>query len=94
MMSEELEASPHEKEEWENLQEISGWSKTPPAFKTIDFEGWVVRDGVRKALRDRQLAPDRTGSRDPRIPDDCGEQTADVTGFRIHSRGPRTEQGN
>jgi hypothetical protein len=28
----------------------------PPAWKTIDFEGRVVKDGVRKAIRDRQLA--------------------------------------
>ena len=28
----------------------------PPARKTIDLEGRVVKDGVRKTLRDRQLA--------------------------------------
>jgi hypothetical protein len=28
----------------------------PPARKAIDLEGRVVKDGVRKALRDRQLA--------------------------------------
>jgi len=28
----------------------------PPARKTIDLEGRIVKDGVRKELRDRQLA--------------------------------------
>ena len=28
----------------------------PPARKTIDLEGRIVKDGVKKALRDRQLA--------------------------------------
>jgi hypothetical protein len=28
----------------------------PPAKKTIDLEGRVVKDGVKKALRDRQDA--------------------------------------
>jgi hypothetical protein len=28
----------------------------PPARKTIDLEGRIVKDGVRKALRDRQIA--------------------------------------
>jgi hypothetical protein len=28
-----------------------------PTRKTIDLEGRIVKDGVRKALRDRQLAP-------------------------------------
>jgi hypothetical protein len=28
----------------------------PPARKTIDLEGRLVKDGVKKALRDRQLA--------------------------------------
>jgi hypothetical protein len=48
---------------WENLQEIRwvltdscGVELPPPARKTIDSEGRIVKDGVRKALRDRQLA--------------------------------------
>ena len=28
----------------------------PPARKTIDLEGRIVKDGVRKALQDRQIA--------------------------------------
>jgi hypothetical protein len=31
-------------------------SRFPPARKTIDLEGRIVKDGVRKALRDHQLA--------------------------------------
>jgi hypothetical protein len=60
----ELEASrASRKRAWENLQEIrwvlkdiSGMELPPPARKTIDLEGRVVKDGVRTALRDRQDA--------------------------------------
>jgi hypothetical protein len=60
----ELEASrASRKRAWENLQEIRwvlkdtvGTELPPPARKTIDLEGRIVKDGVRKALRDRQLA--------------------------------------
>ena len=45
---------------WENLQEfrwvlkeICNIELPPPARKTIDLEGRVVKDGVNKALRDR-----------------------------------------
>jgi hypothetical protein len=48
---------------WENLQEIrwvlkhtTGIELPPPARKTIDLEGRIIKDGVRKAVRDRQLA--------------------------------------
>jgi hypothetical protein len=51
------------KRAWENLQEIrwvlkdiTGIDLPPPARKTIDLEGRVVKDGVRTALRDRQEA--------------------------------------
>jgi hypothetical protein len=61
---EELEASrASRKRAWENLAEIrwvvkdtTGIELPPPARKTIDLEGRIVRDGVKKALRDRQLA--------------------------------------
>ena len=53
---------------WENLQEIRwvikdtcGIELPPPARKTIDLEGRLVKDGVRKALRDRQDALQRVG---------------------------------
>jgi hypothetical protein len=60
----ELEASrASRKRAWENLAEIRwvikdtcGIDLPPPARKTIDLEGRIVKDGVRKALRDRQLA--------------------------------------
>ena len=60
----ELEASrASRKRAWENLAEIRwvlkdtvGIDLPPPARKTIDLEGRIVKDGVKKALRDRQLA--------------------------------------
>jgi hypothetical protein len=60
----ELEASrASRKRAWENLQEIRWVLKDaarmelpPPVRKTIDLEGQIVKDGVKKALRDRQLA--------------------------------------
>jgi hypothetical protein len=51
------------KRAWKNLQEIrwvlkdvTGVDLPPPARKTIDLEGRLVKDGVRTALRDRQEA--------------------------------------
>ncbi len=38
------------------IKDSSGVELPPPAKKTIDLEGRIVKDGVRKALRDRQLA--------------------------------------
>jgi len=56
----ELEASrASRRRAWENLQEIRwvvkdtvGIELPPPARKTIDLEGRIVKDGVKKALRD------------------------------------------
>jgi hypothetical protein len=51
------------KRAWENLQEIrwvlkdvTGIELPAPARKTIDLEGRIVKDGVRKAVKNRQLA--------------------------------------
>jgi hypothetical protein len=63
-MLDELDASrASRKRAWENLQELRwvikdtcGIDLPPPAKKTIDLEGRIVKDGVRKAIRDRQLA--------------------------------------
>jgi hypothetical protein len=60
----ELEASrTSRKRAWENLQEIrwvlkdaTGVDLPMAARKTIDLEGRVVKDGVRKIVKDRQLA--------------------------------------
>ena len=60
----ELEASrASRKRAWENLQEIrwilkdaTGVDLPMAARKTIDLEGRVVKDGVRKIVKDRQLA--------------------------------------
>jgi hypothetical protein len=59
----ELEASrASRKRAWENLQEIrwvlkdtAGMELPLPARKTIDLEGRLVKDGVRKAVKDRQI---------------------------------------
>ena len=60
----EVEASRRSrKRAWENLAEIrfvlkdtAGVDLPPPARKTIDLEGRIVKDGVRKTLKERQLA--------------------------------------
>jgi hypothetical protein len=62
----ELEASrASRKRAWENLQEIrwvlkdtAGIELPLPKRKTIDLEGRIVKDGVRKTVKDRQLALD------------------------------------
>jgi hypothetical protein len=62
----ELEASrASRKRAWDNLQEIrwvlkdvAGVELPPPARKTIDLEGRIVKDGVRKTVKDRQIALD------------------------------------
>jgi hypothetical protein len=35
------------------IKDVCGIELPPPAKKTIDLEGRVVKDGVKKALRDR-----------------------------------------
>jgi hypothetical protein len=59
---EELEASRRSRRRaWENLQEIrwvikdlTGTELPPPAQKTIDLEARLVKDGIKKVIRDRQ----------------------------------------
>jgi hypothetical protein len=38
------------------LQDSAGMKLPPPARKTIDLEGRLLKDGVRKAITDRQNA--------------------------------------
>jgi hypothetical protein len=38
------------------VRDTVGVDLPPPVRKTIDLEGRIVKDGVKKALRDRQLA--------------------------------------
>ena len=40
------------------LKDAAGVELPPPARKTIDLEGRIVKDGVRKTIKDRQLALD------------------------------------
>jgi len=57
----ELEAArSSRKRAWENLQELRWVLKNsariklpPPATKTIDLEGKLIKDGIRNAIRDR-----------------------------------------
>ena len=35
---------------------MAGVELPPPARKTIDLEGCIVKDGVRRVVKDRQLA--------------------------------------
>jgi hypothetical protein len=61
-LPDELEPSrASRKRAWEILREIrwvlkdaAGMELPPPARKTIDLEGRLVKDAVRKALRERQ----------------------------------------
>ena len=53
------------KRAWDNLQEIrwvlkdtAGIELSGPVRKTIDLEGRIVKDGVRKTVQDRQIALD------------------------------------
>ena len=53
------------KRAWDNLQEIrwvlkdaAGIELPAPARKTIDLEGRIVQEGVRNAVKDRQIALD------------------------------------
>jgi hypothetical protein len=60
----ELEASRRSRRRaWKNLQEIrwvlkdtAGMDLPPPARKTIDMEGRLIKDGVREAIMDRKVA--------------------------------------
>jgi hypothetical protein len=62
-MLDELEASRRSrKRAWENLQElrwvlkdVTGMELPQPARKTINLEGRLVKDGVRKAIQDRKI---------------------------------------
>jgi hypothetical protein len=85
----ELEASrASRRRAWENLQErrwvlkqICEIELPPPAKKTIDLEGRVVKDGIKKALRERQ--------------DALGELVDAVRMFRkLADSKPLTLQGN
>jgi hypothetical protein len=59
----ELEASRSSRRRaWENLQELrwvlqdsAGMKLPPPAKKTIDLEGRLIKDGVRKAIGDGRM---------------------------------------
>jgi hypothetical protein len=84
----ELEASrASRKRAWEVLQEIrwvlkdvAGIEISPPARKTIDLEGRLVKDGVRKALEDQRNV--------------LNELTHAIRGYRKFCEQPLTLRGS
>jgi hypothetical protein len=93
LLDEREASSASRKRAWENLQEIRwvlkdivGTDLPPPARKTIDLEGRVVKDGVRTALRDRQEALTELVEGYPQVPEACRENTSDVAGVGFCSR--------
>jgi hypothetical protein len=65
LLDEVEKSSASRKRAWDNLQEIrwalkdtAGIELPAPARKTIDLEGRIVQDGVRKTVQDRQIGLD------------------------------------
>ena len=95
----ELEASQaSRKRAWELLQEIrwilkdvAGVETPLPAKKTIDLEGRLVKDGVRKALQDRQkvISNCRCHSRVSEI----SRSTINAPRFRVRPGSSNVRQG-
>ena len=52
----------------------------PPARKTIDLEGRVVKDGVAHSSQGPPGRSERVGGGDPRVPEACRENASDVAG--------------
>ena len=46
----------HSSEWYQRIKDMTGVDLPPPERKTIDLEGRIVKDGVRKVIRDRQQA--------------------------------------
>jgi hypothetical protein len=65
----------------------------PPAKKTIDLEGKLIKDGVRKAICDRQNALHELVIAINQYRK-LSEQAVDASGLRICTRGPGVEQGD
>jgi hypothetical protein len=76
------------------MKDSCGIELPPPAWKTIDLEGRVVKDGVRKALRDRQDALQRVGGRYPPVQEACLQNTSDSARLRLRSRRPGSGPGD
>jgi hypothetical protein len=87
------------KRAWDNLQEIrwvlkdaAGIELPAPARKTIELESRIVKDGVRKTVKDRQIALDML-LKAIRIPEIHGS-TIDASRGRLRPRGSGTQQGD
>jgi|SRR5271165_647161 len=90
------------KRAWDNLQEIrwalkdtAGIELPAPARKTIDLEGRIVQDGVRKTVKDRQVALDSLlkAIREFRKFTDQ-QSTIDASRRGLRPRGSGTQQGD
>jgi hypothetical protein len=68
-------------------QDSAGLKLPPPAKKTIDLEARLIKDGVRKAICDRQNALHELLNAINRYPEAFGEQALDVLGFGLCSCG-------
>jgi hypothetical protein len=98
----ELEASRASRQRaWENLQEMRWVLKQiceielpPPARKTIDLEGRVVKDGMKKALRERQDALSELVEGHPAVPEAGRQQPADATSRRLCQGRRKAQRGN
>jgi hypothetical protein len=98
----ELEASrSSRKRAWENLQELrwvlqdsAGMTLPPPAKKTIDLEGRLIKDGVRKAIQDRQNALHELLNAINQYRKLSESKTIDTSGLRLRTCCAGAEQGD
>jgi hypothetical protein len=98
----ELEASrSSRKRAWENLQELrwvlqdsAGMKLPPPAKKRIDLEGRLNKDGVRKAIRDRQNALHELLNAINQYRKVSESKPLTLQGFRVRARSLGVEQGD
>lgn len=76
------------------LKDTVGVELPPPARKTIDLEGRVVKDGIRKELRDRQLALAELVRGHTGIQENRRDPTINASRLGIRARCSRTKQGD
>ena len=62
--------------------------------RRFDLEGRLIKDGVRKAIRDRQNALHELLNAINQVPEGFGEQAVDAPGFGLRARSLGVEQGD
>jgi hypothetical protein len=89
------------KRAWENLQEsrwllkdVTDMELPPPARKTIDLEGRIVKDGVRKATQERQIVLADLVHAISGISEVCRNYATNAPRFGLRSCHSRTKQGD